>query len=302
MRLLGVLLAAAIVAAMPVDASPAGVPQGARDSGVVWFSGEKSQGLKQDSGGNLLISGRKLTIQKPVTRLYAAAYYPAVGVLVTVDGKAVTRLYEATGKLPKLMETRPPRAIENPGWERSPIRPVTVRFSSIPGLVYLTWSYPEPSVPVQMCTRFSERLALGHWARNWHAVTPRDENVLSLAQPYRIASDRSFDLFMSDGKKVVVRLPGPLGELEAPPYFRLEPVFVIPGRAIICKTRNGWSLHNLNGSLISYFPCGPAGNQGWLEPFFRNGHYYVAQACKGLYYWRMQVSTGRLVYVGEDLP
>lgn len=275
------------------------------DTHTVWFSGKESRGLRQDSAGSLIVLRGKLPLEKPVARLYAAAYYPSVGTLVTIDENAVTQLYEQSGSLIRLKQTRPPHRMKGAYGKRGPIHPIRVRFCNVPGLVYLTWSYPEPSVPIQVATQYSERIALGPRASNWHAVTTDDSDVKFLPYTYRIASRRSVHLFMPDGKRIIVRLPGELAEPigdSAPPYVELEPVSVLPGRAIICKTRNGWSMHNFNGNLISYFPSGHLGNWGWSEPFYHKGHLYVAQMCKGAWYYRMDVLAGKLVYVGENLP
>lgn len=270
---------------------------------VLWFSGKQSQGLRQDQSGDLLVSGRKLAFQKPVRRLHAAAYYPDSRVLVSIDGNAVTQLYEQSGKLMRLKQTRPPHRLTGAYARRGHIHPVRVRFCSIPGLVYLTWSYPEPSVPIQVASQFSERIALGTRASNWHAVTAEDAEFLQYT--YRTVAKRLLQLFMPNGKEIIVRLPGELAEPigdSIPHYVSLEPVFVLPDRAIICKTRNGWSMHNFSGNLISYFPAGHLGKWGWREPFYYKGHFYVAQTCKGFFYYRMDVSRGKLLYAGEDLP
>lgn len=304
MRWAGTVLAVVVVIGAPgALASPP--VQTAKPSQVVWFSGKTSHGMRQDSAGNLFAARRKLAVAERLGRLFAAAYYPRSDVLVTVDGQAVARLYERGGKLLKLKQTGPAHEFKGQHLVGGPIHSESVRFCRIPGLVYLTWSHPEPSTPVQVSTQLSERLALGARARNWHAVTAEYPNVSFLGYTYQIASPNSLRLYGPDGKSIVLRLPGQLAEAMGTlpaPYVRLEPVFVLQGRAIICKTRNGWSLHNLKGALVSYFPCGRLGNWGWHEPLYRNGHYYAVQTSKGAWYYRMDVPTGKLVYVGENIP
>ena len=300
-----VLFVCGIVCAQGTSSGPAFASKVSKTTQVFWFSDEKSQGLRQDSSGYLYVSDRKLPIKKPVGRLFAAAYYQSTGTLVTVDYNSNTHLYERAGKLLKLKQTTPPHEMDVPHSHNKHIRPVFVHFCNKPGLIYLTWSYPESSVPLQIRTRYSERLVLGSWARDWHAATTENPRVSFLDYTYRMASPRSVHLFMPNGKKIIVRLPGQLSKpLRTPPYYiDLEPVFVIPGRAIICKIHNGWSMHDLKGNLIRHFHFGRMGYWEWHEPFYRNGHFYIPLiGPKSAEYYRMDIPTGKLVNVGEHFP
>lgn len=306
MRFVGAILALAVIAATTIGQSFAADPQGARTSRaaqIVWFSGEESQGLRQDAEGNLVTSRQQLALRKPVAKLCAAAYYPDVGTLVTVDGDAVTRLYEKTGTLLELTQTRPPHEPEDARQRHGHIRPIAVRFCKIPGLVYLTWSYPEPRslAMVQTSWQHSERLALGARARGWHAVTTENPKVKFLEYTYQVPSRKSVHLIMPDGKQIIVRLPDQLAEHRGPSVER-EPVFVVPGRAIFCQTRGGWSMHDFKGNPIRYFPSPRRALGSWREPFYHNGHFYVSEVMPGWSYYRFDVERGKMTYVGAELP
>jgi hypothetical protein len=286
---------------------------------LVWFSGRQSQGLRQDSSNNLIAMGSKLRLERRPVRLSASAYYPRLGVLVTVDEGAVTTLYEAKGGVLKTAELRPPNRRDSPfGRRRSePVRTRLVRFSNVPGLLYVTWEYPELSRSmscIQVATVFTERLAMGRQARKWHAVLYEDSDDGSLEQVYEVAPNNTVHLFTSQGKKAyytrlssaiglnpytTLRLPEPLAE--SSPYPRWEAVTIIPNRVIICETRRGWSLHNLDGRRIAY--CSGLGKgYGWHLPFYRNGNYYVNQVTCGYSVYRMDFQRGKLVYFGSRMP
>jgi len=305
MRRTSVVLVVAVSALAATGRSLAADTQEAQTTGaaqVVWFSHGVTRGLQQEADGRL-VAGQPLALQQPAGKVYAAAYYPAARTLATVDEHAVTRLYERAGDVLALTQTRPPHE-PDPRYRLGPIRPVSARFSRIPGLVYLTWSYPEPRTPVQTGWQYSERLALGTRARNWHAVTADDSRVVFLEYTYRVLSSRFLELFPPDGKRIVIRLPAPLGTVRdgTPPYLGSEPVFVLPGRAIICKIRSGWSLHSRYGQLIRYFPLGRTDNWGWYGTTYQNGHFYVFQAVKGFLFYQMDIRAGKLTYVGRSLP
>jgi hypothetical protein len=303
MRPVRVVLVVAVVVAAVAGQSFAAAVKGAKVSkgasapkaaSVGWFSGESSQGLEQDRRGNLLASGQPLPVRKRVRGLYAAAYYPGAGVLVTVDGKAVARLYERKGTRLELS-----------------IFPVSVRFSRIPGLVYLIWSYPEPRMAAQLQTswRHAERLALGSSANGWHAVTTEDPRAKLLDYAYQVPSRTSVRLLMPDAKRIALQLPAPLASWRPgqDTDFDREPVTVIPGQSIVCQTTAGWSLHSMGGRLV-YAIVLPASEKRthtlghWHEPFYHHGQFYVAEVVPSLSYYRLDFAQGKMVRLKGDLP
>ena len=303
------IVSCGIVSPRGASSGSAPVVKASQVTRVVWFAGRENRGLRQNSAGDLFVSRHRLAIDGAVPRLYAAACYPGAGTLVTVDANAVTRLYEGTGESLKLMETRRPRR-DVQLRSRRHVRPMAVGFCNVPGLVYLTWTFREERDTGtanlrQIPTAFTERIALGSRAHGWHAVRTETQLVWPAASfmkcTYRMASARSVYLFMPDGNKIFVRLPSQLAP--RPLYGDSEPVSVIPGRAIICKTRNGWSMYNLKGNLVRYFPFGRLACGEWHEPIYRSGHFYVPlYGAKSAGYYRMDIPTGKLVDVGSSFP
>lgn len=286
---------------------------------LVWFSGHNSHGLRQDSSNNLIAGDRKLRLAQRPVRLSAAAYYPHFGVLVTVDEGAVTTRYEAKGGVLKLAQTRPPNRRDSSFARRrsEPIKTLSVRFSNVPGLLYVTWDYPELARSmscIQVATAFTERLALSRQAQHWHAVMGEEFSDSLLGQVYEVAPNNTVYLFPSEGKNTyytqlssaiglnphtTLRLPEPL--TESSPYTEWEAVTIIPNRAIICETRHGWSLHDLDGKRIAY--CSGLGKgHGWHPPFYRNGNYYVNEVTCGYSVYRMDFQRGKLQYFGTRMP
>jgi hypothetical protein len=320
MRPVRVVLVVAVVVAAVAGQSFAAAFRGAKVSkgarapkaaSVVWFSGESSQGLEQDRRGNLLTSGQRLPVRKRVRDLYAAAYYAEAGVLVTVDGKAVTRLYERRGTRLELTQRRPPHEPERIGRGRrgeAPISPYSVRFSRIPGLVYLTWAYPRPKTPLQTAWTHAERLELGDLARGWHAVPAGKPRVQFLEYAYQVLSPRSVRLSMPGGERIALRLPAPLAGYGPAPDTdaHWEPVTVIRNQAIICQTTTGWSKHDFEGRLTGTIVLPAAERERhrlgrWRLVFYHGGQFYAADNIPGPSYYRLNFAENRMARVPDDL-
>jgi hypothetical protein len=153
-------------------------------------------------------------------------------------------------------------------------------------------------------TQFSERKALGLGAYDWHAATTENRDVRFLDYTYQTTSAKSLSLYMPNGKKIDVRLREELASWmgSEPSWLGLEPVFVIPERAIICKTKDGWAMFNPKGKPIKYFPSAHLKNGAWHEPVYHKGQFYVCQSSQGAWCYRMDVASGKLVYVGSRVP
>lgn len=269
---------------------------------VVWFSGKESHGLRQDSKGSLLVGHHWLVVKGTMPKLYAAVCFPAASALVTVDGHATTRLYERQGESLVLGQTR------KPGGR---VWPCGATFCRIPGLVYLTTTLQDPRSHdhryscIQVQTVFTDRVAMGAKARDWHAVQVEPKNVWPgpsfMKCTYEVSSPKSLLVHLPEGKEAKVQLSDQL----VPPtnYGEIEPVTVSPGRAIICRTRKGWAVYDMNGGFVRFFPVGQLGRFAELgHPFYAKGHFYVPQIVPQSHveYYRMDLATGKLVDAGPE--
>lgn len=276
-------------------------------SAVAWFAGTDSVGLKQ-SNGRLLASGAELTLDPaPTGKLFAAAFYPKAGVLATVGEDAVVRLYRGSGSKLKLE------------CDHTPLRKAqmrTVRFSSVPGLVYVLWDdvklRDQLVRPIDLDQRYSdvyERVVLDKDAENWHAIPlteagwhdTRSENGNGRAMlpiTYSVRTSQLISLNTS-GRSIQLALPHPLDQpfRSGPGDPLAEAVFVIRGKGIVCKTQDGWSLSDLNGKLVKWFRD-EAGGGWWANPSWTDGSFFVSWRCpSGGTAFRMDMASGKLVAV-----
>lgn len=271
---------------------------------VVWFAGKEKHGLRQDSSGDLFVGSRRLALDETRAKLYAAACYLGAQALVTVDANAVTRLYERRGDSLVLNQTKEPGAR---------VWTCGAGFCNVPGLVYLTTTSQDPnpsgciSNMKQVQTVFTNRIALGSRATDWHAVQTEPMGVWPSSSfmhcTYEMTSPRLLRVYLPDARQAAVHLSDQL----VPPttYQNIEPVTVALGRAIICRTRKGWSMYDIRGHLVRFFPVGQRGHDAVLgNPFYARGYFYVPQSFPQSHveYYRMDIPTGKLVDVGQNYP
>lgn len=288
---------------------------------VVWFVGSESSGLLLD-GGRLLASGAELRLEPASPGgLFAAAYYPKTGVLVTVGSDATVRLYEGNSERLRLKSTRKTDRVA---------RTISVRLSSVPGLVYLLWDDVKKAeelssshIAVQSYSDLYVRLVLRKDAENWHAVPGDRKESSFLPIVYFLKTSKLLRMSMGDRKPIEITLPHPLakpfrsgpGDPLAQAVFVIHPdgatgwyetetrvngpipanTPVIPPLGILFKTDGGWFVTTKpTGDFAKWFPCD--NSNWWEDPYYKDGWFFVTKRTgPGGVTYRMDLAAGKLV-------
>ncbi len=283
----------------------------------VWFVGTQRQGLEQTSGGTLVSGNQPLPVRLGGNpKLYAAADYrlpSGMEYLIAVTDQAEVLFYGGRGTEGQLQELkRLPRPVK--------ARPESVRFTRIPGLLYLTWTdlehearmkAPLPNglsrIP-QECAYRDERLVLCPGAEAWHAIPLNDKKENLLQGSYQIVDSLQLELWFPDGRKVTFHLPDPI-ETRNPSagYWEInQVVFYSPGRdsacppeagrGVLCLTKSKWVVYGLDGTLINSFSIEGIWRWGWGTPIYDGLYYRVSASPIGPTY-RLDLTDGKMIRV-----
>jgi hypothetical protein len=269
-----------------------------------WFAAGAKQGLWQDKQGNLQTEKQKLAVNKPISDLYAAAYYPVNELLVTVDKKSLARLYRKNDKQFELVETGIPYDLKY--YQDLTMRPVEVYFSEIPGLLYVSWTVRPAHDFAQVVMDHTDRYALGKQARDWHIAnmlhrwSASQLQTSTRAYRYHTGVDNTVQVMTPDDSTITLQLSNPLADTWNLMYMQLEPVTIINDKVIFAQTRKGWSMHDITGKSIRFFPTDET---GWGQPFFYDGHYYTEKVDirgRERFYYLFAVQRGELIKVAGN--
>lgn len=270
-----------------------------------FFQGDKpislgiSEGLSQDTKGNLIYSGKILRVSHKIEhKLVAAIYYPDEQILMTVDNCSTVSLYEMKTGVLHQQKTWSPK-------DKSRID--TVYFTKVPGLMYIC--YIDLATEKQLKKEPFTQIYADRFARvafydttDGHEGIPLNDS--SWQEPVRLLDGYYYQnsriTMLHNGKKdIKLVLTDPLDEpFPCTPKSFHQAVFVFPDKGIVSKTKNGWSLNKSDGSLIKWFSTKSLTDLCWNWPTYNNGRFIVhGRNGPDDIPYEMNTSTGRLVKV-----
>lgn len=163
-----------------------------------------------------------------------------------------------------------------------PATVLQVRFSFVPGLVYLLCDDDQLKVEItdteQRYPDFDIRVALGKGTNVLHGVPWEDPAEAPLTGVYRTEED-TLHLTRRSGAHLALILPEPLVEpqRDGPMDDLAQAVFVFPNNWIVCHVEHGWAVFSLGGRLLGHFQFEGPSPGWWMDPVIRDGQLFVSQ-------------------------
>jgi hypothetical protein len=287
----------------------------------VWFAGKETHGLCVGLR-SICAGGKLLSLDHSPVDAYGACYYPSAGILMTVGNDTTVRLYEGAGGQLVLRKSQ---------LLRSKSHPVSLRFTRVPGLVYVTYDFVPPPPPPEPKQGFFQslwsrvtgrrptqtrcinnlsqhytwecrRVVMRDSARNWYGIPTGDSYRYTNAEAMAVEGcchvldgGKRLMVGTADGRWAILRLPHLSLSETMDRWDMQQAVWISPGHGILCRTEGGWSLYQTDGTLIKWFPCS-RDHYWWYDASFTGDSFRVFEKIgPGGNVYRLDMPTGRLV-------
>lgn len=156
---------------------------------------------------------------------------------------------------------------------------------------------------LQMNSDYHTRLALLPGADSYFGIPEKYdwEKVpfnTCLAACYRLEkAGKTIQISLAPNQLITLELPEALAEpyRSGPGDALAEAVFVIPQRGILCRTTEGWSLHDVKGKPVKWFSTIGIQNGWWTHPVYENDAFQVYyQIGPGGSFYKLDIESGLL--------
>lgn len=249
--------------------------------------------LQKDNA--LFFAQKRLPFDTVPRDLASAAYYEKSGLLVTVSSAAQVALYE----------TKDGKLVEKAKHESPDSSVRIVMFTRVPGLLYLYCTDLKRAEMLkknrfmQMTSESASRIALTDEAQKYEALPGKPSPGEALSACFRLNAGKSVPFSLKPGEWHTLELSEPLGDpfCGGPEDTMAANVFAFE-KQIVCRTKNGWSVHELDGRLVKHF-ADPKIDKNliwWMRPTqTEKGITITARDGPGGKTYRLDIQSGQLV-------
>jgi hypothetical protein len=238
----------------------------------VWFCGTHFYGLEISSGS--LVYKKNVLIVKPMPeRIFAAAYYPDTGIIIIVCRDGTAYHFTLKGKIfVQTVRIIPQRK------ERVEI----VTFTRLHTLCYIFSTdlaiedEIRRSPERQIYSDLFRKVTFTDEAKKVDAIRRSPDDTL-LPGGICIFMGNSVYLELGDSVQLTLDSPDQFARpyREGPGDYFAESIFIFPDKGILCRTTNGWSFFNPDGTFAAFFSTDGITFTWWGKPVIRKGRITV---------------------------